>query len=54
MINYKKLTEDIVKETIQNTHFNNGEFLLVFFNRKWNESFFNEINTIIKKYDSGK
>lgn len=53
MINYKKLTEDIVKETIQNTHFN-SEFLLVFFNKKWNESFLNEINTIIKKYDSGK
>lgn len=48
MINYKKLTEDIVKETIQNTHFNNGEFL-VFFNRKWNESFYNEINEIIRK-----
>lgn len=54
MINYKKLTEDIVKETIQNTHFNNDEFLLVFFNRKWNEPFLNEINTIIKKYGSNK
>lgn len=49
MINYKKLTEDIVKEIIQNAHFSNNGGFLVFFNRKWNESFYNEINEIIRK-----
>lgn len=37
MINYKKLTKDIVKETIQNIHY--GDEFLVFFTKKWNESF---------------
>ena len=49
MINYKKLTEDIVKETIKDTHFNNNSEFLVFFNRKWNEFFYNEMNEIIRK-----
>lgn len=47
MIN--ELIENIVKETIQNTHFNNNGEFLVFFNRKWNESFYTEINEIIRE-----